>query len=142
MINTQLPRQILNKICRGSFHSVLTLSNYFLKSARFVFAQEQSQIVDLFDDGTSDVGVAHAKSFLCVLENNSVGKYVNVIFNGVARAFERLVRRNSDSLRIVYQRVACDSRCRLIRLTEAAVNYDYLAARLYRLLAVTGLIGI
>ena len=97
---------------------------------------EPDKIVDSLCNFSSLIGVLYEYLVLGILENHGVRKNIGVLLDGVSLATERLVRRNTNALGIVDERVSANTRRRLICRAEATVNNYELAARLNRILAL------
>ena len=70
-----------------------------------------------------------------------IGLHVRVLAEHLGDALEGAVTLEPDAVRAVYQRVASDAGRGLIRLAEAAVDYEQPAPGLHGALALLGLYG-
>ena len=105
-------------------HTAISENLLFFDKARSICHQQLLQILNLRHELLALIGILHHHTLRVEFDDESCGLDILPLFNRFLTALERVMLHQLHAVRVIYQRIARNTRFGLIGFGETAVNYQ------------------
>jgi len=105
-------------------HTAISENLLFFDKSRSICHQQLLQILNLRHELLALIGILHHHTLRVEFYDESCGLDILSLFNRFLTALERVMLHQLHAVRVIYQRIARNTRFGLIGFGETAVNYQ------------------